>query len=284
MTTIPSITIYVRHSAGCKNEADELAKRCDCRKWLRWTTGGVRQRRKANTRSWAEAERVRRELEDQLTGSGIAATTTRDLPSAISLYITDKTVQGVAEDTVSTYQRELDRLCQFCDRQMVLTVQGINRELLTKYMATWEAIYPSSVTRSKVRERLRGFLRYCYEAEWLPRIPVLPKIKVASVPTLPLTPEQFDHLLDSIAVGLPNDQSGKARVKLRALFLLMRWSGLAIGDALQLERAQITLRGGVYRVVTSRQKTGVDVSVPLPPHVAREVLAVPNDANPSYLF
>jgi len=35
--------------------------------------------------------------------------------------------------------------------------------------------------------------------------------------------------------------------------------------------------------VTSRQKTGTHVSVPLPPAVAREVLAVPNE-NARYLF
>jgi integrase len=40
---------------------------------------------------------------------------------------------------------------------------------------------------------------------------------------------------------------------------------------------------GMYRVVTSRQKTGTDVSVPLPPEVAKEILATPS-ANPEYIF
>lgn len=47
MTTTPLITIFVRHSAGCKYEGNEFAKRCDCRKWLRWTQYGTRYRRKA---------------------------------------------------------------------------------------------------------------------------------------------------------------------------------------------------------------------------------------------
>jgi hypothetical protein len=34
MTTTPIITIYARHSAGCKYEGSEFSKRCDCRKWL----------------------------------------------------------------------------------------------------------------------------------------------------------------------------------------------------------------------------------------------------------
>jgi integrase len=63
----------------------------------------------------------------------------------------------------------------------------------------------------------------------------------------------------------------------------MRWSGLAIRDALTIERAEIRHTKGVYSVTTARQKTGTHVSVPIPPDVAREVLAVPND-NPRYVF
>jgi integrase/recombinase XerD len=41
----PLVTIYVRHSAVCKYEGDEFAKRCGYRKWLPWSQDGVRQRR-----------------------------------------------------------------------------------------------------------------------------------------------------------------------------------------------------------------------------------------------
>jgi len=65
----------------------------------------------------------------------------------------------------------------------------------------------------------------------------------------------------------------------------MRWSGLAIRDALTLERAEIIFDAakGIFRVVTSRQKTGTHVSVPVPPGVAREVLDTPNDS-PDYIL
>jgi integrase len=39
----------------------------------------------------------------------------------------------------------------------------------------------------------------------------------------------------------------------------------------------------MYRIVTARQKTGVPVSVPIHPEVAREILAVENK-NPKYIF
>jgi integrase/recombinase XerD len=186
MTTTPLIVIFVRHSAGCKYEGNELARRCDCRKWLRWTKDGVRQRIKADTRSWAEAEKVKRDIEDQLTGKTVASETqsdTKNLRAAIEVFATDKRVQGVTEDVVAKYERELGRLATYCEGRGVYTVQGVTRELLTGFAATWETLYPSSQTRSVVRTRCRGFLRYCYEAQWLPRVPVLPKITVDESPT-----------------------------------------------------------------------------------------------------
>jgi integrase len=63
----------------------------------------------------------------------------------------------------------------------------------------------------------------------------------------------------------------------------MRWTGLAIRDALTLSKEEIQAAGSYYRVVTSRQKTGTHVSVPLQSEIAIELLATPND-NPDFLF
>ncbi len=65
----------------------------------------------------------------------------------------------------------------------------------------------------------------------------------------------------------------------------MRWSGLAIQDAVKIRRADIIhdKAKGIYRVVTTRQKTGTDVSVPIPAEVAKEILAAPSP-NPEYIF
>ena len=65
----------------------------------------------------------------------------------------------------------------------------------------------------------------------------------------------------------------------------MRWSGLAIRDALTLKRDEVVhdKTKKLYRVVTARQKTGTHVSVPIPEKVAVELLAVAN-GNPVYVF
>ena len=283
----PVITIFVRHSDGCKYAGDEFSRRCDCRKHFRWTQNGKQYRRKAGTRDWPEAERVKRQLQDQLAGRTPEASpedTVRTITSAVELFIQDKKVQGVSAGVVGRYKSELGRFQEYCERQNVFTVARITRELLTGYASTWEETYGSSSTRAGVRERLRSFLRYCYEAQWLERVPAVPRVIADEAPTMPLTDEEYNRVLAAIDVARPmrfEERSNSrllepdTKARLRALIQLMRWSGLAIQDAVKLRRADITKTGSMYRVVTARQKTGTHVSVPIPPEVAREVLAAP---------
>jgi integrase/recombinase XerD len=63
----------------------------------------------------------------------------------------------------------------------------------------------------------------------------------------------------------------------------MRHSGLAIHDAVTLERSELHHTKHVYKVITNRQKTGTHINVPIPPQVAKELVAVPND-NKKFLF
>lgn len=284
-TTAPIITIFVRHSANCKYRGDEFCKRCNCRKHLRWSYEGKQYRQSAGTRSWAEAEDKKREIEDQLHGRTAEEKPEQELrgiQACIDVFLQDKKNQGISEKVIAKYTRELARLKAFCESRTVYTVQGITRQLLTGFCATWPDHYPSTTTRSKVRERIRSFLRYCYEAQWIPRIPALPKIKIDEPPTMPLTAAEYTRLLDAV-YGTVADPTQRAKV--HALIQLMRHSGLAIRDALTLKRAEIQFdkTKQLHRIVTARQKTGVPVSVPIPPDVAQELLTVAN-GTPDYIF
>jgi integrase len=68
--------------------------------------------------------------------------------------------------------------------------------------------------------------------------------------------------------------------RMRALVLLMRWSGLAIKDAVMLERKGLDAHGALF---LRRAKTGVPVFVPLPPVVVASLRTLPS-ANPVYFF
>ena len=293
----PVITIFVRHSEGCTYTGDEFSRRCSCRKHFRWTQNGTQYRRKAGTNSWAEAEEIKRQLQDELAGRTPEVRpedNVHPVSEAVDLFITDKKVQGISGGVVSRYKSELGRFQAYCERENVFTVARITRELLTGYAATWEEHYPSSNTRASVRERLRSFLRYCFECRWLDRIPAVPKVEADEPPTLPLTEAEYKRVLATIdsvrplrsdAKGVTRLLSPETKARLRGLIQLMRWSGLAIQDAVKIRRADIIQEKakGIYRVVTARQKTGTHVSVPIPTEVAKEILAVPSP-NPEYIF
>jgi len=293
----PVITLFVRHSEDCKYKGDEFCRRCNCRKHFRWTQNGTQHRRKAGTRSWVEAEETKRQLQDELAGrtpEANAQDNIRTVSEAVSLFITDKTVQGVSDGVVARYKSELGRFQTYCEKENVFTVLRITRELLTGYAATWEEHYPSSNTRASVRERLRSFLRYCFECRWLERIPAVPKVEADEAPTLPLTDAEYARVLKTIdavrplrfdAKGVTRLLSPETKTRLRSLIQLMRWSGLAIQDAVKIRRADIIRdkAKGIYRVVTVRQKTGTNVSVPIPAAIAKEILATPSP-NPEYVF
>ena len=288
MSTAPIVTIFVRHTPGCKWAGEEFAKGCKCRKHLRWSQDGKQHRRKAGTRSWGEAEEQKRRLEDQLAGRApVEQTEARTIAGVLEVFNADKKNQGITDDVLNKYARELDRFKAFAEARNVFAVAGITRELLIDYQAEWEPLYPSSNTRQMVQARLKNFLRFCYDNKWLDRVPRLSSIKAEEAPTLPLTSKEYAKLLASI----PDTFSGHHRfapgkaASVRALVQLMRWSGLAIRDAVTLRRDELVFdkAKALHRIVTSRQKTGTHVSVPIPKAVAKELRAALN-GNPVYVF
>ncbi|HMD44387.1 MAG TPA: site-specific integrase [Candidatus Acidoferrum sp.] len=70
------------------------------------------------------------------------------------------------------------------------------------------------------------------------------------------------------------------RARVTAFLLLLRWSGLRIGDAVSLERARLT---DDNRIRLYMAKTGEHVFVLIPAEVAQALRELPN-SNPAYFF
>ena len=126
----PIITIFVRHSSRCKYRGDEFEKRCRCPKHLRWSHERKQHRASAHTRSWAEAEDKKREIEDQLAGRTPEVKPEqdhRDTQTCIDIFLQDKRNQGITDKVLGKYTRELARLRVYCEQNRVYAVQGITR-------------------------------------------------------------------------------------------------------------------------------------------------------------
>jgi integrase len=106
----------------------------------------------------------------------------------------------------------------------------------------------------------------------------LPKVEVHHDQKQPFTSDEMKQILSSVhAENL--DWDDLKRYKVRALVLLMRWSGLAIMDATTLERGALDSKD---RVVCQRNKTGQHIYVRLPKYVADLLRGLP--AESPYFF
>jgi integrase len=135
--------------------------------------------------------------------------------------------------------------------------------------------------------RLVGFFDFCVEMGWIVRNIAKGKaiaVKGEDAQKLKaLSDEQFKQALAAIP-RMNGRSTAEMRTKLPSLFLLMRWTGLAIRDALTIERTRFErIDGSYYRLLLHRAKTGEPVFCVLTAALVEEIF---RGANPSgrYLF
>jgi integrase/recombinase XerD len=296
---VPSIIIFARHSEDCGHKDDRFYKRCDCKKWLEWFTNGVQHRISAKTRSWAIAEEVKRVKEEQYKNGSLAAAeapVTQTAPvgtgrptiaEKIPLFVIAKKSAGRGEVTLDKYETELPRFEQFMAKRSKFYPEDITTDDLIAYQGTWDALYPSKLTRAKVQERLKSFVKFActvaHAAEILDKSKFQPiKIKKSDHQEAdPFTNAQVAKMLALVPVTFagPDVDLVKVRIRLTALIHLMVSTGIAITDACRLRKADFE-RGWLD---INRQKTETKVRIQLAPKLVEELLVVKN-GNKEYVF
>jgi integrase/recombinase XerD len=141
--SIPSITIFVRHSADCKFRDDESYKGCRCAKHLRYTHDGKQVRQSARTRFWKTAEDRRRQLEESfaanITEVTIQPEGKKTIKRAVELFISSKRNEGMSGPVLKKYERELGRFDSFMAKRSKFLPHEVNFEDLELFRAGWEA-------------------------------------------------------------------------------------------------------------------------------------------------
>lgn len=134
----------------------------------------------------------------------------------------------------------------------------------------------------KKLERLSAWLGFCERRKWIPDNPArhLRPPKVADRPTLPFTSSEMVKIFAALdgkyakRAGLRNAQ------RLKSFVLLLRYSGLRIGDAVSNGKDHI--QDGKLFLYT--QKTGTPVRCPLPPVVLQALDASPHSSEGHFFW
>jgi integrase/recombinase XerD len=277
------LSVYTRHYLPCL-EHNPYHRDCGCPKWISGTIPGrPRIRLSAHTRSWEQAERRARYIEIQIEDRPF-----RSVPQpptirrAISAFIADQRARHLQTATIAKAERLLERqLLSWCGEHQLENLEDLSSSPLLEFRNQW-LLAPSTARRS--HEGLQSFFQFCMNHRWLLHNPLL-QLKKPQVPkprpTDYFTREEFNQILGAISNYRYCGTDCHLRPqRLQALILLMRWSGLAIMDAVTLKRACLFDNDAVF---LRRAKTGNPVYVPLPPKVAQLLRELPSE-NPLYFF
>lgn len=265
------LNLWRRHLKACPHRIKgRKYLRCQCPIWMDWRTDGPRIRRPVGTGNWQVAQRKAREWEAQGFADGGKTTSIQE---ATDKFIEDAKARNLRDATLYKYDLLFRQLRAFADQHGLVFISEFNLDWARKFRATWPN---KNLAAKKKFEHLRAFFRFAYDSNWMNSNPTakLKPPKVAESPTLPFTKEEMGRIL-AACNQYPDKRNA---VRLRALVLLLRYSGLRLTDAATLSRDRIT--GDKLLLYTA--KTSTPVYCPLPAELVDALAAVPE--NGPYYF
>lgn len=294
--SVPRVTVYSRHTKDCKRKGDSRYVSCDCPKQLTWFADGKLQRKAAGTGDITAAEKMADEQTAYFEACANGETpaqapevireqSARTLSAAIETFLT--TTKNNRKTTDKRFRMLEGALKQFSDHCAARGKFNLAEIKTADCLDFSNGLVGHQNTRAKKVQTVSRFFQFCVDLEMLVRNPVTAPCRVQKV-ALPQTVKalddaQFSQLLAAVQ-NVNGQTSDKQRDALRSLVLLMRYSGLAIKDAVSIERSKLTENGdGFWKVELNRAKTGHAVFGVIRVDIAAEVLA---GANPTgrYLF
>lgn len=272
------LTIFRRHLKSCP-QSSRTYRRCKCPIHVEGSLGGEPVRRGLDLTSWTAAS----DLIAQWNAAGqIGAQVTEPvrIDTAVTKYLDDARARHLAEATISKLTTIFEKqFLAWTEDAGLRYLKELTPERLTEWRSTWR---DGALAASKKYQRTVGFFYFCMRMKWIGENPMksLHPPKVKQDPTLPFSSSEVTAIVSACDRFPMKGVHGKGnRKRLRAMVLLLRYSGLRIRDAATLRRER--LQNG--KLLLYMQKTGVPVFVPLPPYVVAALEETPN-SNPNYFF
>lgn len=235
---------------------------------------GERIHKALGTSDWQKAQQIVRdwEAEGSLLPGDLRPPQRMPLEEAWQRFLADLAARNLHASTVRKYRLLSRQMTEFACQHRVRFLQQFDLPTLSEFRAGW---HESPLTRAKKLERLRSFFRFAQESNWVHENPArkLKGPKVPLRPTLPFTREEMIRILGAldpyVEQTAPRGKDNARR--LRILVLVLRYSGLRLGDAVQLNTDQISGN----KLMLYAQKTGVPVNSVLPEFVTNGLEATP---------
>lgn len=238
------LTIYRRHRKDCEHRSEgRKYRRCRCPIWTDGFIGDKEIRKGLDTADWQKAQDTVRDWE-----ADGELRTQQPEPEPVTVaeawraFIADAEARNLSASTIRKYKLLSRKMQEFTMSRGYRFLIQIDLPALRAFRAGWQ---DGPLSSTKKLERLRSFYRFAQENKWvddaLARKLKSPKVKQR--PTLPFSHDEMVRILatSNTLVEEAITPAGKASAyRLRGLVLLLRYSGMRIGDAVRLRVDQIT--------------------------------------------
>lgn len=269
--------LYRRHLKTCRHrKKGQNFAGCKCPIWIDGALNGKRYRRALETCDWEKAERKKAGLES--TGEDKTSKTVAD---ALAAWDRSLGVQALRESTIRKYRRLKQRFSTWCEDKGYILLNQITTEVIDAFRTERPKIQAS--TSAKELEILRGIFSFCMDRGWSHDNPArrIKTPKVRPKEKLPYTPQEMVAILSACdLIG----QEAYERQRARAMILVMRHTGLRVGDSFLLRKDHI--REG--RVFLHAKKNSQPVFLPIPVELQRALESLPlpfgSDRDSGYFF
>lgn len=263
------LALYRRHTKTC-GQTSRRYRRCRCPIWIQGTLSGETIRRSLDLNSWEAAT----ELVNEWTAARKIGVASISVAEAVDRFLADARARHLRPQTVRLLEVLLrDQLLAFCEAHRVRRITELCLDRLREFRAAWGN---APITAQKKVERLRSFMRFCFDSGWISTNPgeKLSSVRVHAKPTLPFTEDELQRMVRAAERFRVQGKHGFSNPhRIRTFIFLLRFSGLRFADAVTLTRNK--LNGD--RLFLYTQKTGTPVCVPLPPMVVDAMKSCGND-------
>ena len=269
------LRVVPRHLRGCRERSESVPcpakQRRKCPLWVKGNLGGKSIRRSLGTTNWQVA--AQRVAEIEAAGSAQPLQSPITVPEAAAKFLREAECRELREPTLKKFRVLLTRtpsdgeitdafspsIVMFAKERGIGFLKEFTSDDVSDFRQQWK---DRGISKLKKSERLKAFFRFAHESGWTPTNPArnLKPPKGSKPNVIAFSAEELEAIM-----GACHDE------RLKAFMLVMRFSGLAIGDAVQLQPDRLVKD----HLTVRRTKTDKPVRVLLPPIVVSRLRALP---------
>jgi integrase/recombinase XerD len=258
--------IFRRHQKRCAHRHEgRKYRRCQCPVWVDGHLNGVEIHQSLHTRDWQKAQGIVREWEAtgerKIEANKSEAIT---IEQAWLRFTADLEARKLHESTIRKYRLLSRQMKEFAFGAGLRLLRELDLDSVGRFRCQW---HDGALSAAKKLERLRAFFRFAQRRRWIGENPAS-ELKSPRIPiraTLPFTHDEMTRTLSAVDTYVKKaSPSGRENgMRLRALVLLLRYTGMRISDVINLTADRIVGN----RLFLYTQKTGEPVNTILPDFV-----------------